>query len=252
MSYILDALKKADRERELTEVNKFHAVYPMVLNTYRQYPWLLIGIIVTINIILLIVLLWTKTSPSLPIEKPKPIVQSEPTESINVSKIKSTAQLPYAQQDSNGHSNHTDHTMSSTENSELPKKSQLVDSHTIKPALSNSKPIHQSSLTNHAQTVDSPTLPTKTPQNLSPQLAESSTENLPFLKKMSPNFQKSVPVLEINVHVYSSNPQQRFVLINGRRYTEGMHLQEGGILENIRTNDIIINYKQQRFRLERP
>jgi len=248
MSYILDALKKADRERELAEVSQLQSVYPVMLNTYRQYPWLLIGIIVTINIILLILLLWIKTPPVVPVEESKPIAQSESTESIHVSKINSTVQISSLQQQ---HSNQQfdDNTASLLKSSELSKQAQTIDNKAIKSTISNSTSPRQNT-TNHLHSVNSPTLPAA--QTSPPQLLDSSVENIPFLQKMSPSFQKSVPTLEINVHVYSSNPQQRFVLINGRRYTEGMHIREGGILENIRTNDIIVSYKQQHFRLKRP
>jgi len=241
MSYILDALKKADQERKLTEDTKLQGVYPMMLNTYRQYPWLLISVIVAINIILLVLLLWTKTSTTLPIEKT--FVKSESIERTEIRKI---TQVP-----SQNHQNpSTDQTGIQTlppNNSESILKLEAINKN--KPVATNSNSLLQHSLANHIQT-SKPAIPNQV--ILAQKVVKPSKQEPPFLKKMSLDFQKSVPVLEINAHVYSSNTEQRFVLINGRRYTEGMHLQEGGILENIRANDIIVSYKQQRFRLERP
>jgi general secretion pathway protein B len=46
-------------------------------------------------------------------------------------------------------------------------------------------------------------------------------------------------------------PADRFVFINGRKYHEGMKLQEGPLLERIRRDGIVLNYQGVRFLLPR-
>jgi hypothetical protein len=63
MSYILDALKKAEREREMAQFinynnkrtqNKWLLVFPKI----RSMPWM--SIILAMNVLLLILLFWPK------------------------------------------------------------------------------------------------------------------------------------------------------------------------------------------------
>ena len=62
MSYILDALKKAEREREMAEFIDYNSKPNqnkwLVLPKIRAMPWM--SIILAMNVLLLILLLWPK------------------------------------------------------------------------------------------------------------------------------------------------------------------------------------------------
>ncbi|HEY8538808.1 MAG TPA: general secretion pathway protein GspB [Steroidobacteraceae bacterium] len=61
----------------------------------------------------------------------------------------------------------------------------------------------------------------------------------------------SVPEMRLDIHVYHSNPRERFVLINMRKYVEGQVLSEGPMLERISQEGVILNHNGQRFLLPR-
>jgi general secretion pathway protein B len=60
-----------------------------------------------------------------------------------------------------------------------------------------------------------------------------------------------LPRLNIDLHVYSGEPAQSFVMLNGQRLHEGGQLREGPILERITPDGVILNYQGTRFLLRR-
>jgi len=58
-----------------------------------------------------------------------------------------------------------------------------------------------------------------------------------------------VPPLHLDLHVYASQPQQRFVFVNSRKYREGDTLTEGPVVEEITPDGAILNFRGSRFRL---
>lgn len=57
--------------------------------------------------------------------------------------------------------------------------------------------------------------------------------------------------LQLNLHVYSSTPSERFVMINMRRYGEGQQLPNGATVEQITPEGVIIYQNGQRYQLSR-
>lgn len=57
--------------------------------------------------------------------------------------------------------------------------------------------------------------------------------------------------LSVDLHIYTDDPARRAVFINGRRYTEGMTLAEGPVVEEINRDGAVINHRGQRFLLPR-
>jgi general secretion pathway protein B len=58
-----------------------------------------------------------------------------------------------------------------------------------------------------------------------------------------------VPPLHLDLHVYASQPQQRFVFVNSRKYREGDTLAEGPVVEEITPDGAVLNFRGSRFRL---
>jgi general secretion pathway protein B len=59
-----------------------------------------------------------------------------------------------------------------------------------------------------------------------------------------------LPALRIDLHVYATNPQERFVLINMHRLHEGDTLPEGGRVESITPEGAIVSFRGSKFFLE--
>jgi hypothetical protein len=61
----------------------------------------------------------------------------------------------------------------------------------------------------------------------------------------------SLEPLRMDLHVYSSNPAERFVFINNARYREGERLAAGPAVEQITDIGVILSYQGRDFLLTR-
>jgi general secretion pathway protein B len=61
----------------------------------------------------------------------------------------------------------------------------------------------------------------------------------------------NLPDLRLDIHVYSPNPSERFVYVNMRKYTEGQSLNEGATVERITSEGVVLNRNGLRFLLPR-
>ena len=73
--------------------------------------------------------------------------------------------------------------------------------------------------------------------------------NLPTIDDVAA--QGGLPEMRIDLHVYASNPQDRFVFVNKRKYREGETLQEGPRVEEITRDGVVLNQHGRRFILPR-
>jgi general secretion pathway protein B len=86
-----------------------------------------------------------------------------------------------------------------------------------------------------------------------PRLSDAAPEDqevLPSISELDLASQ-GLAELHIDVHVFATNPSDRFVYINMRKYHEGATLQEGPKLERIRRDGAVLSYRGVRFFLPR-
>jgi general secretion pathway protein B len=81
--------------------------------------------------------------------------------------------------------------------------------------------------------------------------ADDNDELLPSINETNLSGSQALPELHLDVHVYATKPADRFVYINMRKYREGNTLQEGPVLERIRRDGVVLNYQGLRFLLPR-
>lgn len=70
---------------------------------------------------------------------------------------------------------------------------------------------------------------------------------LPSVWEMPYAVRKDLPALALTMHVYSSVPSERFVVVEGERHVEGDDLGDGVTLHEIRSDGIVLDFKGQRF-----
>lgn len=61
----------------------------------------------------------------------------------------------------------------------------------------------------------------------------------------------SLPDLHLDIHVYSNSPAERFVFVNMRKYQEGQALSEGPTIERITPEGAVLNQQGLRYLLPR-
>lgn len=72
---------------------------------------------------------------------------------------------------------------------------------------------------------------------------EDKTNQIPSLWELPANLQEKLSDLKINIHVYNAEASQRFVIINMHKYREGDRLEPSGMrLERITREGIVINH----------
>jgi general secretion pathway protein B len=60
-----------------------------------------------------------------------------------------------------------------------------------------------------------------------------------------------LPALSVDLHIFSDEPAKRAVFINGRRYTQGDRIIEGPMVEEITPEGAVLRHRGQRFLLPR-
>jgi general secretion pathway protein B len=76
-------------------------------------------------------------------------------------------------------------------------------------------------------------------------------ELLPTINEVTLTGAQALPDLHLDVHVFATRPAERFVYVNMRKYHEGATLQEGPTIERIRRDGVILSYQGLRFVLPR-
>jgi len=76
-------------------------------------------------------------------------------------------------------------------------------------------------------------------------------EGLPTAGELMASGAISTPPLHLDIHVFTADPAGRFVFINMRKYTEGTQLSEGPRLDEITREGVVLSQNGRRFILNR-
>jgi len=76
-------------------------------------------------------------------------------------------------------------------------------------------------------------------------------DDLPTAEQLMGSGELNTPMLNLDLHVYSEAPAGRFVIINSRKYKEGGQLSEGPVVESITAEGVILSSRGRRFTLSR-
>jgi general secretion pathway protein B len=81
--------------------------------------------------------------------------------------------------------------------------------------------------------------------------ARANQEVLPSISEINLTGAQALPDLHLDVHVYATKAAERFVYVNMHKYHEGARLQEGPTIERIRRDGVVLSYQGLRFILPR-
>lgn len=74
-------------------------------------------------------------------------------------------------------------------------------------------------------------------------------EQIPLWRELPSDIRQSLPLVSMDVHVYDEQAVNRFVLINLLKYKEGDVLEEGPRVERITPEGMVLSYQGERFRI---
>lgn len=235
MSYILDALKKAEQERGLGQVPRLASVQEEPVPPRRSAVWLIGGAL----LINALVLAWWL----------RPVAQSKPPhpQSAHVARAPAPRKMQPV-----GTSALSVPALTPPRLTPLP----------LPPLAPPSTPAPTPAAVPAESRVQRPVIavprhrvtPPVTSDRESPPdapVASEQASSVPLLRNLPAEFRASVPPLSLDVHVYAAANAGRFVLINMKKYRAGEQLAEGPQLEEITVDGVILSYQGQRFRIAR-
>ena len=235
MSYILDALKKADQERTLGEVPDLEAAHWGERRSKRSYRWVwVLGALLLVNGALLVMLLGYDDAvvssgdglsgpvDSLPVT---PVPRADSVTAPPPREIARPREPVY-----------------------VPPPVPAGQATTVKQA---PPPVIQ------AETmINQPVSPDLAPSPAfvrppAPAPKPATAPGVPEWSDLSLEFRSGFTLPHLDVHVYSDNPGKRFILVDLQKFREGDTLASGAVLEEILPGSIQLYYQGTRFRVEK-
>lgn len=101
-------------------------------------------------------------------------------------------------------------------------------------------------------TTQSVATPPATPQAQTRDPVAVAGGDAPFLRLKPQEFQRQLPELAVTIHVYSPDESQRILFINNREYRRGDQVLDGLRLEEIVADGAVLSFRGERFKLRRP
>lgn len=86
------------------------------------------------------------------------------------------------------------------------------------------------------------------PGNNAPPLSRRG-DDVPTYAELALSGRAQLPQMHLDIHVYAAAPQRRFVFINNRKYREGGQLENGATVESITPHGAVLTYRGHRFAL---
>lgn len=77
-------------------------------------------------------------------------------------------------------------------------------------------------------------------------------KDIPFLSDLPLEFRQTVPKFTINVFVYSQHPEERFIMIDMVKYKPGQQIKDAMLLKEILPDSFVVDYQNRAFKIKRP
>jgi general secretion pathway protein B len=229
MSYILDALKKADQERNLGDLPNLDTPHwnRRRGGRTRHWVWVAIGLLIVNGVFLVFLLDRDDSGDSVPVPaESKPDLRSDVADPLPalqremIAKPEQPKQLPLKP-------------MARPERNVTAKPRQPVPVVVERPPASKPAAVTTAPVIQQAEPV------------------RSSQPEIPEWNELSLEFRSGLNPPRLDVHVYDDEPSRRFILVDLRKFVEGDTLDSGAKLEKIQPDSIQLYYQGTRFRYNR-
>lgn len=229
MSYILEALKKADRERSLGDVPDLETAHWGERHGQRSFRWVwIVVLLLLVNGALLAFLLGREDTPAGPVAEMAPA----PAEESAVYKA------PRADASALQPSERIKKPREPVYVPPPPAKRQLPAVQYMPAPVAETPPVYTQ-----------PPVYTAEPAYESPAPAVTSS-GVPYWDDLSLEFRSGLSLPHIDVHVYDDDPSRRFILVDLQKYREGEILESGAVIEVINESTLQLNYRGTSFLVE--
>lgn len=212
MSFILDALKKSETERQQQSGPEFSSV-PSSSDEPQSLKWLwILAVLLLINVVVLLgILLRQDASP------PQPALQEPPlAEALPAAAAAKTDEPSFEEQVAEARERQADREQSAA----------------------------------NTQMRSEPNRAAAAPVTVAP-ATPASAQRVATIDELRLDGQLQLPDLHLDIHVYSDAPEERFVFINMVKHRERSRLDEGPVVSEITPEGVILDYQGRTFLLPR-
>ena len=211
MSFILDALKKSETERQQQTGAEFSSI-PSSPGEPQSFKWLwILALLLLVNVVVLIGIL---LRPDKPAAVPPPVettpAETRPAESSRPAEPSFEERVAEARQN------------------------QPADDAPMTAAPATPEPAPEPAV--------APAAPTST---------ASTTSRLKTIDELRLSGSLQLPELHLDIHVFADDPAERFVFINMSKHRENSRLDEGPVVAEITPDGVILEHQGRRFLLPR-
>lgn len=241
MSYILEAIKKAEAERQSGTTPNVHAQPAYVPIERGAASWWRTPVfwVAPLLLMLLLALVWrqpwqAKVTVVNPVNSPSPSVA-----------VSAAPSLPTAPAQANPITTPVNPGPGPAVASSAPSVAAPAQG-TGEPRSGGSR-VAGGAPAIPVQTAASPEAPPSVKPE--PAIAAEAEIPIPLLTELPESIRNGIPPLTINGYIYSKNPADRVLLIEKRLCHEGEELAPGLILEKLLPRAAVLNYKGARYRI---
>ena len=252
MSYILDALKKAESERQLGSVPGVHAT-PQDSSAHadetpfwrRNLPWLLVALL---GLCLLAYVLWSQLGAKAPTVPAAPLASVVPEPASTPVVTAAPPPTPASNvEDAPAPAPATPGAVTTT----LPKAT-AVTPPTITPIPKHAADAAQLKAPEKAPAEVNTKVEAKSGASASAPAAapaDAAEQSIGTAQDLPPNIQRELPQISVNGYIYAKNADDRSVLMNRKLLREGDTVAPDLVLEKLLPKGAILNYKGYRYRV---
>ncbi len=251
MSYILDALRKAEHERHLGQPPSLAALPPAQPTGQRLWLWLSLGLGLGFNAALLAYFLIQPKSAPEPAAPVATAPAGAPSPSTATARAPQTAPAPIPPPAAAPPVAPTDSGVSVNAATDRETAAPQAAPAPAPPAPPRKKATGNPVSTDPARPTNSASRERRR-EDSKPAAGPTVTigpEPPPLLDTLPAAARRGLPELNLDIHVYSPKPDARFVVINGRRYREGDPVEKGAVLESVTPGGAVLRQGGQRFQL---
>ena len=256
MSYILEALRKAERDRNLGRTPSLGDVTAPVSRPPSRRPstrtMALLALVAVLSIST--VMMWRRgpapepaTAPAVASTEPVPAAQPVPVAPPPAAPVAPAPEIAAVPANPSG-SMAAERMLAP----DVPADSidDLMDEPEVAPVVPEVAPM-QPDIGGAALVADVPNEPSsdEVPDPMveagePPPLEEAPiASDVPLLRDMPADYRGAFPALRVDVHVYDDDPARRWVMVNGHKAAEGSTLTEGPTVSRISPEGIVFDFR---------
>jgi general secretion pathway protein B len=264
MSYILDALRKSEQQRQAIEPDTVTDRILVNPAQAKQKPTQWIIALVIVNLLVISYVVWFFTQKS--VVEPQPSIQIAGDPEKQLLPTTPKQQSPHSAvttQDSMGQTTSPSINGQTKPQPSSPSIAQLIEAQKLAAVQQASpKPVAEKKLEKKPVAVkkepvtrdieDAPIYREMPELEEDKPAVPATRKGTPDLNELTYEVRNNLPNLNINVFSYDHQPEDRFVIIDMVKYKTGQLIKGSVKLKEIRPDSIVLEYGGNTFKVERP